>query len=172
MREALYTLAGEGKRVLEKAGSEDIVLERRPPLQLDHFVGVNEVRLAVEIIGGVSYFFAYWELARLDWCYPIIPDAVFSFGNRTFAVEFDRGLESIRFFMRTKITVYRRGFDRFPLAAVLIVTDRKARMESLAKAVADQAGRFLFSTLDLVTQHGMTAPIFFRQPHGEGVSLV
>ena len=45
-------------------------------------------------------------------------------------------------------------------------------MESLAKAIADGTGRFLFSTLDLVTQHGISAPIFYRQPHGEGVSLV
>jgi hypothetical protein len=172
MDEALFTLGRAGKRALETAQVAPVVLEQRPPTQREHFLAVNDLRIAAELAGSLSYFFAYWELPGLGWRHSLIPDAVFMVGDRTFALEFDRGLEGIRFFMQTKVAAYRRGLDGLPLAAVLIVTDRDARMASLAKAIGDTKGHMLFSTLDAVRTHGLRGQVFHREPGDTGVSLV
>jgi hypothetical protein len=93
-------------------------------------------------------------------------------GTRTFALECHRGVEGVRFFVRTKMTVYQRGLADFPLTAVLIVTDRGARMISLAKAIGDQRGRVLFTTLELMREHSFLAPVFYSEPGRWGVSLI
>jgi Replication-relaxation len=165
MSEALFALGPEGKRMLE-LGGEEIILERKPPKQLPHVIGVNDLRIAAELAGPVSYFFSYWELPDLGWRYPVIPDAVFSLRGRTFALEFDRGLEGVRFFMNTKIKFYRRGLEGFPLSAILVVADRKPRMLTLARAISNAGGQFLFSTLEEVKKHGLLAAVF--RPHAEG----
>ena len=173
MTEGLFTLGSAGKRALETCGVEDVmVLERKPSKQIEHRLGINDIRIAADTSLPLAYFFACWELAALDWQYPIIPDAVFAVGRRTFAVEFDRGLETIRYFLCTKIAVYRRGLEGFPLSAVLIVADSKTRMVALAKAMAAERGRFLFTTLDLVRKHGLAAPIFRHTAYGNGERLV
>ena len=92
--------------------------------------------------------------------------------GHTFAIEFDRGQENLRFFVRTKVAAYRRGLDGLPLTAVLVVTDRKSRMESLARAIGDERGLFLFTTLELIRQHGLSGPVFYRQNGGQGVRIV
>jgi Replication-relaxation len=171
MSEALFTLGPEGKRVLEKDDGKEITLERKPPKQLEHFLAINDVRIAAELAGSLTYFFACWELPGADWRYNIIPDAVFSMHNRTFAVEVDRGVETVRFFIKTKIPSYRNGLPGFPITAILIITDRKARMKSLARAVSHDGSRFLFSTIDLVRKRGLMAPIFSRQGNREEESL-
>ena len=172
MNEALFTLGHAGKRVLEAAHAAAVTLERRPPTQREHFLAVNDVRIAAELAGSLSYFFAYWELPGLGWRHSLIPDAVFKMAGQTFALEFDRGLEGIQFFIRTKAAAYKRGFDGLPLTAILVVTDREARMASLAHAIGDTNGRMLFSTLDAVRAHGLSGPVFHRQSGDMGVSLV
>ena len=171
-REALFTLGREGKRVLEKAGSGEIVLEHRPPKQLEHFHAINHVRVAAELGGPVSFFFSCWELPSLNWQYPIIPDAVFSVRNKTFALELDRGMERIQFFVRTKIAAYRNGLGGLPLTALLIVTEGNIRMESLARAIGDGKGRILYITIDLVEKHDITASIFRDSSNDGRVALV
>ena len=121
---------------------------------------------------SLSYFFAYWELPGLGWRHPIIPDAVFSLRNHTFALEFDRGQENIQYFLKTKIGAYQAGLDGFPVTALLIVTEQKSRMISLARAIPNEHGRVLFSTIDLVRFHGIRGPVFFREPNGPRVVLV
>lgn len=172
MTQALFTLGREGKRVLETARKAPVALERKPPTQREHFLAVNDMRIAAELAGSLSYFFAYWELPRLGWRHSLIPDAVFKMGSRTFALEFDRGVEGIQFFMRTKIAAYRRGLDGLSFTAILIVTDREARMASLADAIGDTKGRMLFSTLDAIRTHGLSGPVFHREPGDAGVPLV
>jgi len=172
MNQALFTLGRSGKRALETASSTAVALERRPPTQREHFLAVNDVRIAAELAGSLSYFFAYWELPGLGWRHPLIPDAVFSLADRTFALEFDRGVEGVQFFIRTKISAYRRGLDGLPLAAVLVVTDREPRWASLAKAIGDSGGRMLFSTLDAVRDKGLLGPVFHRVPGDQGAPLV
>ena len=172
MAEALFTLGPEGKRVLEQHGGEDILLMRKRPKQLEHLIGINDFRLAAELSGKLTYFFACWELAQVGWRHPIIPDAVFSMGARTFALEFDRGLEGVRYLKQTKVSAYLRGLEGFPLAAVIIVADRKTRMEFLARAIGDVHARILYTTIDLVRQRGISAPVFYQHRHSEGLTLV
>jgi len=174
MAEALFRLGPEGKRHLERANTKAVInLDRQPPKQLEHFCGVNDMRIAAEVGLPLQYFFAYWELPGIDWRQPIIPDAVFGVATgRAFAVEFDRGQENIRYFTTTKLNFYRRGLDGFPLERVLIITDRQARLESLAKAVGSTGARVLLTRLDLIQQHGLTAPIFFESCNGQGVKLL
>ena len=141
-------------------------------MQREHFLAVNDMRIAAELAGSLSYFFAYWELPALGWRHSLIPDAVFRMDERNFAVEFDRGMEGIQFFVRTKISAYRRGLDGLPLTAVLVVTDRDARMASLARAIGETKGRVLFATLHAVQVHGFLGPVFHREPGDTGVSIV
>ena len=172
MDQALFTLGREGKRVLETASGAAVALERQPPAQREHFFAVNDVRIAAELAGSLSYFFAYWELPGIGWRHPLIPDAVFSMAGRTFALEFDRGVEGVRFFVRTKVATYRRGLDGLQLAAVLVVTDREPRLVSLAKAIGEMGGRMMYSTLDAVREKGILGPVFHRAPGDAGVPLV
>jgi hypothetical protein len=172
MEEALFTLGPAGKRVLEMAGAEEVMLERRPPKQREHFMAINDLRIAAELTSSsLKYFFACWELPKLGWHHAIVPDAIFSLRNHTFAAEIDLSHENVRFFVRTKLPGYARGFAGLPLSAVLILTDRKARMESLAKAIGDASGRFLFSTMSLVKEQGLLASVFYRYPAGQSVTL-
>lgn len=172
MHEAMFTLGHEGKRMFERNGSRKVALVRQPPKQREHLLGINDIRIAAELAGELEYFFAAWELPAVGWRYPVIPDALMRLRKQSFAVEFDRGAEGIRYFMKSKITVYRSGLQGLPLAAVLIVADRKARMDSLARAIGEEQGLVLFTTIDLVRRHGILAPVFYRHPDGEGVALV
>ncbi len=164
MREALFTLGPKGKHVLEKADTTETALERHPPKQLEHMTGINDIRIAAEMTGRIAYFFAAWELLGIGWQHQIVPDAVFRIGDCTFAVEYDRGLEGLRYFISSKTVSYRRGLPGFPLAAVLVVVDREVRMRALGRAIADDRGHFLFTTLDLIRRQGILSPIFYRNP--------
>jgi Replication-relaxation len=172
MREALFSLDWAGKVVLERTAGMETRLERHAPKQLDHMIGINDVRIAPELSGQLSFFFAAWELAGIGWKHRIIPDAVFRLKGRTFAAEFDRGVEGIQFLMRTKIATYRQKMTGFPLAAVLVVVDRNTRMQALMRAVADELGLFRFTTIDAVRQRGFLAPIFYRKLGGVGECLL
>src|SRR5439155_26969938 len=108
MTESLITLGIEGKRVIEKQWEGNVTLQRRPPEQLQHLLGINDVRIAAELLPDLNYFFSFRELLGLDWRHRLVPDALFAVSDQTYALEFDRGEESLRFFLRTKIEVYRR----------------------------------------------------------------
>ena len=172
MMETLFTLGREGKRVLEQVSAGEIRLERQPPQQLAHFAGINDIRIAAELAGSLSYFFACWELPAFGWQHPLIPDALCAFSDRTFAIEYDRGMEGVRFFAETKIALYDHGFDGLPLTAVLVITDGKQRMKNLAQAVNAARQPILFSTLDVVRTQGLLAPVFNRSGEYEPVRLI
>jgi hypothetical protein len=172
MSQALFTLGREGKRTLERASGEAIILDRKPPVNLEHFLALNDLRIAAELGGDLKFFFAYWELPGLGWREPLIPDAVFTLKESTFAVEFDRGLEGVSFFVKSKMPLYQRGFTDLALSAVLVVTDRESRMASLAAAIGDMRGRVLFSTIDAIRTRGMVAPVFYPGPGSKAVALV
>ena len=154
MHQALYAVGREGRRVLEAESSIAVALERRPPTQREHFLAVNDVRIAAELAGDLSYFFAYWELPGLGWKHPLIPDAVFSLAGRTYALEFDRGGEGIGYFMRTKIAAYDRGLDGFPVDALLIVADREPRLRSLREAIGGKRAA-VFATVEDIRRNGL-----------------
>jgi hypothetical protein len=159
MREAVFALGREGKLALERDGFDEIALERRPPKQMEHMEGVNDIRIAAEMTDGLAFFFAAWELPGIGWKLPMVPDAVFRVGDRTFAAEYDRGLEGLRYFVGSKIASYRRDISGFPLAGVLVVADRDARMRTLARAIDDHDGRFFCTTIDAIRREGLRESI-------------
>jgi hypothetical protein len=172
MTETLFTLGPEGKRVLQQSGGAEVRLERKPPRQVAHLAGINDIRIAAELAGSLSYFYACWELPQFDWPHPIIPDAVCALSGRTFAVEYDRGMEGVRFFVETKIAQYERGLEGLPLTAVLVITDGEQRMKNLAHAVSACRQTVLFSTLDKVRTQGLLAPVFLRHGEYEPIRLI
>ena len=160
MTESLFRLGPEGKRQLERSGVNEVHVPRQVPKQLEHFQGVNDIRIAAELSFPLLYFFTYWELPGINWNQSIIPDAIFGTGKLVFAVEFDRGQENLQYFVRTKIRRYRLGLSGFSHDHLLVVTDRQTRLRALAKAVAVNGNTILLTRLDLIQQHGLNAPIF------------
>ena len=66
MSQAIFTLGREGKRVLERASAEPVALERRPPAQLEHLGGVNDIRIAAEL-----YFIL---MTKVEYVIAVSPD--------------------------------------------------------------------------------------------------
>jgi hypothetical protein len=161
--ELLFALGNEGKRLLERESAESVALERKPPAQIEHLLGINDLRIAAELAENVAYFFAAWELPALGWKQDVIPDAILEFRKSTVAVEFDRGSEGIRVFQK-KIAVYSRGFDGFPISAVLVVTERPTRMEALARSITGMGVPVLFAMLARIRAEGMPALTDEREP--------
>src|SRR6267154_5808460 len=61
--EAVHALGPKGKPLVEEKGVEAAV-SGEVPQQLEHLLGVNEIRIAVETSAvQVAYFFAYWQLS-------------------------------------------------------------------------------------------------------------
>ena len=152
MTEALYTLGPKGEVVLEGKGL-DIRREQTPRKQLEHFVGINDLRVAVECSSTpVVYFFAAWELAGFGWAYRVIPDAVFAVdygARRTFLAEYDRSNEPVQEFAK-KVRLYQDGLEGFRFDAVLILTKTKGRIVSLRRHLQRRGlplGRYLATTL-------------------------
>ena len=171
MQEALFTLGPEGKRELERRRVDRISLERKPPKQREHFLAVNDIRIAAELTGSLSFFFGYWELPALNLQHAVIPDAVMALGDRCFAVEFDRGKETAKYFVKTKMSSYHQGLSGFSIKSLLIFTDRKARLLSLAEKIAD-SNLVLFATMEQVRKEGLLAPIFYQYPEEYGVRII
>src|SRR6266567_8257842 len=96
--EAIHALGPKGKPLVEEKGIE-VAVGGEVPRQVEHMLGVNEIRIAIETSGmKVVYFFAYWQLANLGWAHAVIPDAVFAVRTpelRTFLVEYDRSTETL-----------------------------------------------------------------------------
>ena len=163
MSQAFFALGPHGKTVLEDGCPDPVVLERRPPTHLDHFRGVNDCRIAAEL-ADCRYFFAYWELQKIPWRHPLIPDAILSLRDENLAIEFDRGFEGAAFFAKTKLPHYQRGFQDFPCSRVLVITESPVRMRALARVIGAGQVDVLFSTVDLIRSRGLCAPIFYRNP--------
>ena len=114
MSQALFALGPHGKTILEDDCPDPVILERRPPTHLDHFRGVNDCRIAAEL-ADCEYFFAYWELPKIPWRHPLIPDAILSLRDETMAIEFDRGFEGAAFFAKNEAPPLPTGFPDLPL---------------------------------------------------------
>jgi hypothetical protein len=155
MAEALHTLGPKGRELLMAKGRQKALLvEHRPPRNLEHFVGINHIRVAVERSArsenvALGFFFACWELQQNGWAYPIIPDAVChverSGKSTTILFEYDRGEESVRYVIRTKFRAYARGLAGFPFSHVLLVVETEKRLEELRKHMAETLKTDLFS---------------------------
>lgn len=141
------------------------------PGQVEHLLGVNELRLGVEQgPAAVAYCFAYWQLADLGWRHPVIPDMVFAVRNperRTFVAEYDRGTETLDKLFE-KVRRYGAGLEGFPFEAVLVVTEETRRFDLIARAMRSNqiAVRVLVSTIDLVREAGVFGTSFIELPGG------
>jgi hypothetical protein len=141
MAETLHSLGPRGKEALIKRGWQSAIrLERKPPKNLEHFLGINDIRVAVERSARregikVEFFFAYWELLQRGWALPLIPDAVCQFARDgkelTVLFEYDRGEESPGYLIRTKFKPYGRGLDGFPFSKVVVVIETRQRLGQL-----------------------------------------
>jgi hypothetical protein len=171
MSQAIFTIGPEGKRILEKIGGEVVSVDRKPPIQREHSLAINDLRIAAELAGTLKFFYAAHELPALGWSEAIIPDALLAFDNNNVALEFDTGAEGVTYFVRTKMSVYRRGFSGIPIHTLVVVADRTVRMFTLAKAIGDVYGRVVFTTLDMIQGHPLLSPIFYTEARGWGVSL-
>src|SRR6266567_2120021 len=131
--EAVHAVGPKGKLLIEEKGLE-VAVGGEVPRQVEHMLGVNEIRIAVETSGmKVVYFFAYWQLANLGWAHAVIPDAVFAVRTpelQTFLVEYDRSTETLDKLFR-KLGSYDQGLADFPFEAVLILTERTRRLDLL-----------------------------------------
>jgi Replication-relaxation len=135
LTEALHAPGPKAKAVFEENGM-DYSGPNEVPRQAAHLAGVNDIRIAVETgTVPVAYFFAYWQIGALGWPHAVIPDAVFGLrapGRRNFAVEYDRGTESLAVLV-AKFGTYQDGLPGFSLEAVVLVTERERRMEALER---------------------------------------
>jgi Replication-relaxation len=133
--EAIHAVGPKGKPLVEEKGIE-VALGDEVPKQLEHLLGVNEIRIAVETSAiPVAWFFAYWQLASLGWTCRAIPDVTFAVQapvKRMFLVEYDRGTETLGK-LAEKLHVYSRGIEGFPFEAVLFVMERSRELETLSR---------------------------------------
>jgi hypothetical protein len=157
--EAIHAVGPKGKPLVEERGlTPSPALE--VPKQLDHLLGVNAVRIAVETAKvQVAYFFAHWELADLGWTRLVIPDAVFAVraaGRRTFLVEYDRGTETLENLLQ-KVRCYGQGLAAFPFESVLVITERARRLDVLARELRrkEVSVTTLVSTLAEIRARGL-----------------
>jgi hypothetical protein len=164
MAEALHGLGPKGKALLEAKGLA-CEITRRPPRQIEHMVGINDVRIVVEAKPSqVSYFFACWELQGLGWVHPLIPDAVVGLRlpeRRTFLVEYDRATETLPTLMG-KLRSYEGGLSSIPFWALLLVVDTQSRLATIGRHIRQEG--FTLRILgclrtELVTQ-GIDASLF------------
>jgi hypothetical protein len=177
MAEALHALGPRGKSLLEAKGLA-VEASRKPPRQIEHLVGINDVRVAVEVKPrAVAYFFASWELQGLGWVHPVIPDAVFGLKlpeRRTFLVEYDRATETLPTLV-AKLRAYEGGLSGIPFRALLLVTDTSTRLETLARHVRKEGflRRMLGCVLAELSAEGIDAALFvdLRLVHPERTTL-
>src|SRR2546426_722382 len=156
MAEALHSLDAKGREFLkEKGWKYAIKLERVPPKNLDHFMGINDIRVAVERSARsdgmtIGFFYTCWELQQRGWAYSVIPDAACHIerggSSITVLFEYDRGQESPEYVARTKFLRYARGLDGFPVSFIAVVSETPERSEQLrAKVFRDgDAEKFVF----------------------------
>ena len=99
----------------------------KPPKQIEHLVGINDIRLAAEK-GNPAFFYAYWELPAFGWDYPIVPDAASRVDGKVYLVEYDTGTETLAQ-LETKFARY----DCFDFAyGLLLAAETEKRLQKLA----------------------------------------
>jgi hypothetical protein len=170
--EAVHAVGPKGQPLAEEKGIE-VALAADVPKQLEHMLGINEVRIGVETSAvPVAWFFAYWQLSDLGWGFPVIPDAIFAVreeeGRRTFLVEYDRGTETLRKLL-VKLQWYDKGLIGFPFEAVLIFTERTRRLDLLSRGLRRKAVSLtvLASTMEEIKEAGLFQSAFVELPGAE-----
>ena len=157
MAEALHSLGSAGRDVLVARGWQGTIrLERALPKNLEHFVGINDIRVACERSARceglkVGFFFACWELQQRGWKYTVIPDAACHVERQgtslTVLFEYDRGKETMQYIVRTKLKPYARGFEGFPFSLLLVVVESPERLDQLREHASQFMEPAMFSCI-------------------------
>ena len=169
--EAIHALGPKGKLMVEERGIE-VAFQAEVPRQLEHLLGLNAIRLCVEMSRvPIIYFFSWQELRGLGWTYAVIPDAVFAVRapeRRTFFVEYDRGTETLEKLVE-KLVWYDKGLLEFPFEAVLVITERTRRLDILSRELQRRnlSLPVLASTLEDLLGTRFFEADFVRLPGGE-----
>ncbi len=170
LSEAIHTAGPKGKAIAEGKGVE-AATGSEVPRQMAHLRGVNDIRFAVETGSvRVAYFFAHWQLANLGWTHQVIPDAIFAVRfplRRSFVVEYDRLTEGLEV-LASKLSAYRGGLRGFSFEAVVIVTERRRRLDLLAREMRKRnvTVRVLATTLAELQSTHMFDCSFLELPDG------
>jgi len=167
MAEALYGVGRNAKPLLEAKGLT-VEIARTPPRQIAHMVGINDMRLAVEVEPErLAYFFAARELGGLGWTHTLIPDAVFALKpspSGVFGLEVDCGTEPLKILVN-KAASYESGLPDFPaVRGVLFTVESPARLQALAAAMHHGIRTLPIcgATIGDIHQSGAFAPVFTR----------
>ena len=162
----LLVLGKEGQRQLQQHGW-NMELKKEIPKDLAHHMGVVDMRIAIERglehMPGLQlrYFYAYWELGRFAWSYPVIPDAIFSVRNACTAqaaLEFDRKTETLGVFAQ-KLLQYRLLLHRHPMSTIIVVAEKAKDVERLQQGLEQVGSRIplLIVALQEFKQRGLLA---------------
>lgn len=184
--EYLYRLTGKSRQLLVEQlfqNPEDVVVPKRLPRNLQHFVAINNLRYAFEsavaaAAGEMILFAADRDIKRINPRARLIPDGIVRFDlkregifkTHSFFLEYDNGTENPGYFAKTKIRNYVEtlrldetdsGSDDF---RVLIFADNLRRVTSLMRHTVKfvpVAGMFLFTVMnDLQDGQGIFDPLF------------
>ncbi len=173
---AVHAVGPKGKALVEEKGIE-AALGEDVPRQLEHLLGVNEIRIAIESSAvRIAFFFTYLQLPSLGWRHPVIPDAVFAVdvpARRTFLLEYDRGTETLGKLLQ-KLQSYDKGVEGFSFDAVLIVAERPRRFDVLSREFRRKAGQaaVVFAALDEVKEAGFFGTEFADLSSGRKRTLL
>jgi len=162
----LLILGREGQRQLQQHGW-NVELRKEIPKDLAHHRGVVDLRIAIERglerMPGLllRYFYAYWELGRFAWSYPVIPDAIFSVRNAytaQAALEFDRRTETLGVFAQ-KLLQYRQLLHRHPMTTIIVVAEKSKDVGRLQQGLEQVGTRIplLIVALEELKQHSLLA---------------
>ena len=164
MAEALHGIGAKARSVLESRGLT-VEMDRKPPRQAEHLIGLNDIRVAVETSNlTLAYFFASWEIQALGWIHAIVPDAVLGLRlpeRQTFFLEYDRGTEPLTTLTK-KLNAYEAGLTGIRFRAIVVIFESSPRLETLGKQLR-RAGffrRMLGGLKDQVIEGGIGAPVF------------
>jgi hypothetical protein len=136
----LYRLSGGGRLALveqTRCGESNVIIPNQLPRKLNHFIGINELRLRFETgmqgsPAQLLFFFSERELGRyaveggitadpivrLARAHGIIPDAIARIKTQpsqlpvNLFIEYDEGTEHATFFGRTKVRQYSNLFSK------------------------------------------------------------
>ena len=119
----------------------------KPPKQIEHLVGVNDIRLAAEE-GGVEFFYAHWELPAFGWEYPVFPDAVYKSRGILYVAEYDTGTETF-----AQLEAKFRQYACFDFDHVLLLyAETEKRLQKL-KALAAETGDVVAIPMSEIRRH-------------------
>ncbi len=164
MAEAIHGLGPKGKVALAAKGFT-AEASREPPRQLEHLIGINDIRIAAETSRHrVLYCFASWELQGLGWAHPVIPDLVAGIQcpeRKAFFFEYDRSTEGLATLAK-KFRWYEDGIPGISLAALVVIADSDGRLKTLARKIPKLGGErpVVGCVLSELAESSMDARIF------------